>query len=101
MSDRDATQDGQPMGSGHARRTLQPPLAVIQLSSNLKEHPVPVATARYVQPWLAHLVTGYTVKAIERKIERGDWVEGKVWIRAPDGRILIDIVGYQKWVEGR
>jgi hypothetical protein len=41
------------------------------------------------------------VKAIERKIERGDWVEGKVWIRAPDGRVLINIPGYEKWVEGR
>jgi hypothetical protein len=38
---------------------------------------------------------------MQRKIERGDWQEGKVWRRAPDGRILIDITGYQKWVEDR
>ncbi len=56
--------------------------------------------ARYVLMPLATLVTGYTVKAMQRKIERGDWQEGKVWRRAPDGRILIDLVGYQKWVEG-
>jgi hypothetical protein len=37
---------------------------------------------------------------MERKIERGDWLEGKVWRRAPDGRILIDVLGYQRWVEG-
>jgi hypothetical protein len=37
---------------------------------------------------------------MERKIERGDWQEGKVWRRAPDGRILIDVLGYQRWVEG-
>jgi len=49
---------------------------------------------------LANLLTGYSVKAIERKIERGDWQEGKVWRRAPDGRILIDVLGYQRWVEG-
>jgi hypothetical protein len=48
---------------------------------------------------LANAITGYTVKAMERKIERGDWVEGKVWRRAPDGRVLIDILGYQRWVE--
>jgi hypothetical protein len=48
---------------------------------------------------LANAITGYTVKAMERKIERGDWAEGKVWRRAPDGRILIDILGYQRWVE--
>ncbi len=37
---------------------------------------------------------------MERKIERGDWQEGKVWKRAPDGRIVIDVLGYQRWVEG-
>ncbi len=62
------------------------------------ERPV-LAPARYVLLPLANLITGYSVKAMERKIERGDWVEGKVWRRAPDGRILIDLVGYQKWVE--
>jgi len=58
-----------------------------------------VARARYVLLPLANLVTGYSVKAMERKIERGDWQEGKVWLRAPDGRILIDLVGYERWVE--
>lgn len=58
-----------------------------------------VTTARYVLLPLANLITGYSVKAMERKIERGDWPEGKVWRRAPDGRILIDVSGYQKWVE--
>jgi len=62
--------------------------------------PILVATARYVLLPLANLLTGYTVKAMERKIERGDWQEGKVWRRAPDGRIVIDVLGYQRWVEG-
>ena len=60
--------------------------------------PVP-ATTRYVLLPLANLLTGYTVKAMQRKIERGDWQEGKVWRRAPDGHILIDLVGYERWVE--
>jgi hypothetical protein len=64
------------------------------------EAPVAVGTARYVLLPLANLLTGYSVKAMERKIERGDWQEGKVWRRAPDGHIVIDIVGYQKWVDG-
>jgi hypothetical protein len=59
-----------------------------------------VAPPRYILLCLAANVTGYTVKAMRRKIERGDWVEGKVWRRAPDGRVLLDLVGYQKWVEG-
>ena len=64
------------------------------------EVPIVVATARYVLLPLANLLTGYSVKAMERKIERGDWQEGKVWKRAPDGRIVIDVLGYQRWVEG-
>ena len=63
------------------------------------ERPFVLAPARYVLLPLANLITGYSVKAMERKIERGDWVEGKVWRRAPDGRILVDLMGYQKWVE--
>lgn len=58
-------------------------------------------TARYVLLPLANLLTGYSVKAMQRKIERGDWQEGKVWRRAPDGRIVIDVVGYQRWVESQ
>jgi len=68
--------------------------------SHATEAPIVVGTARYVLLPLANRVTGYTVKAMERKIERGDWQEGKVWRRAPDGRILIDVLGYQRWVEG-
>jgi hypothetical protein len=63
------------------------------------ERPVVLAAARYVLLPLANLLTGYSVKAMQRKIERGDWVEGRVWRHAPDGRILIDLEGYQKWVE--
>src|SRR5208283_4794701 len=68
--------------------------------SRATEAPVVVGTARYVLLPLANLLTGYSVKAMERKIERGDWQEGKVWRRAPDGHILIDVLGYQRWVEG-
>ena len=66
----------------------------------LAEKPVVVTPARYVLLPLASAITGYTVKAMERKIERGDWVEGRVYKRAPDGHILLDMLGYQKWVEG-
>ena len=65
------------------------------------ERPVVVLPARYVLLSLANALTGYSVKAMERKIERGDWQEGKVWKRAPDGRVMIDMAGYQRWVENR
>ena len=47
-----------------------------------------------------HAITGYTVKAIERKIESGVWAEGGVVKKAPDGRRLISLEGYKRWVEG-
>jgi hypothetical protein len=63
--------------------------------------PVAIAPARYVLLSLAHEITGYTVRAMQTKIDRGDWHEGKVWRHAPDGRVLIDLVGYEKWVKNR
>lgn len=58
-----------------------------------------LSPARYVLLPLAQMLTGYSVKAMQRKIERGDWQEGKVWKHAPDGHIVIDMMGYHKWVE--
>lgn len=43
--------------------------------------------------------TGYSVKAIEMKIERGVWVEGREWRRAPDRHRLIDLRAVQSWIE--
>lgn len=43
-------------------------------------------------------LTGYTPDATRSKIKRGDWLEGAVYIKAPDGRCLIDIEGYEWWV---
>ncbi|WP_258039378.1 excisionase [Nitrosomonas ureae] len=43
--------------------------------------------------------TGYTPEAISSKIYRGDWLCGKEFTKAPDGRILISISGYHKWAE--
>ena len=77
-------------GLGPGVHAVQTPNAVPSL----------ITPARYVLLHLAERMTGYTVKAMQRKIERGDWVEGKVWVRAPDGRLLVDMVGYHKWVEG-
>ena len=45
------------------------------------------------------LVGGYTLKAIQRKIEDGIWREGYEFRRGPDGHIFIDLGGYEKWVE--
>lgn len=44
--------------------------------------------------------TGYSEKAVQRKIEDGKWTEGEQYVRAPDGRILVDIDGFNKWALG-
>jgi hypothetical protein len=45
-------------------------------------------------------LSGYSVKAIEAKRADGTWLEGVVWIKAPDGRILISPEGIDAWAEG-
>ncbi|MFO1267147.1 MAG: excisionase [Rubrivivax sp.] len=42
--------------------------------------------------------TGLTVKAIERKIEDGKWLEGKQYHKDPDGRVWIDVKGAMEWI---
>ena len=46
------------------------------------------------------LDTGYTEDAIYSKIKRGDLAEHIVWIKAPDGKILISEEGFEKWALG-
>lgn len=50
-----------------------------------------------VQAFCAH--TGYTEKAVQEKIRTGAWVEGREYKRAPDRHILVDLEGYERWVE--
>lgn len=46
-------------------------------------------------------MTGYSDKAVRRKIEEGVWLQNQVYRRAPDGHILIDMEGFERWVEGQ
>ena len=43
--------------------------------------------------------SGYTEAAVRSKIADGTWLEDKVWRHAPDSRVLIDVDGYEAWVE--
>ncbi len=43
--------------------------------------------------------SGYTEAAIRAKIADGTWGKDHVWRKAPDGRVLIDVDGYEAWVE--
>jgi hypothetical protein len=55
---------------------------------------------RFVLVSVASLVTGYSEKAINGKIDDGTWREGQEWRRAPDGRRLVDLRGFEQWVDG-
>lgn len=44
--------------------------------------------------------TGYTKKAVYRKIENGVWRRGKHYQKAPDGHITMSIPAYYEWVQG-
>ncbi len=46
------------------------------------------------------LESGYTEKAIRCKIQKGQWND-QVIVKAPDGRMLISIEGYNEWVENK
>lgn len=46
-------------------------------------------------------LSGYSKRAIETKIQRGIWLEGAVWKKAPDGRVLISTGGYEQWASGK
>ncbi len=56
---------------------------------------------RYIRIPKFEELTGYTEKAIARKIETGAWREGREYRRAPDGHILVDLQGYERWVENQ
>lgn len=58
---------------------------------------VAVQASRYPSLQLAATMLGHTVKALERKIERGIWAEGKHFYRR-DGRIYIDMQAVEAWV---
>jgi hypothetical protein len=55
--------------------------------------------APYVTVKVAANMTGFTEKAIRRKIQDGVWLEGREYRKSPDGRILISVKGYTSWVE--
>jgi hypothetical protein len=55
--------------------------------------------AEYVLIPKAAEMIGYSRRAIELKIARGQWREGLEWRKAPDGHRMISIEGVKRWVE--
>jgi hypothetical protein len=61
--------------------------------------PPQVAPSRYVTIDLFATITGLTPGAVRKRIERGVYIEGKQYRRAPDGRLWMDTKGHEQWVE--
>lgn len=57
-----------------------------------------VYPARYVTIELAATITGFSPAAIRAKIAKGVWLEDRQYVRR-DGRVLIDMKGYERWAE--
>lgn len=46
-------------------------------------------------------MSGYTPSAIYQKMNNGVWTEGRQFRKAPDGRVMINVEGVERWVEGQ
>ena len=44
-------------------------------------------------------LTGYSEDAIRAKIKKGIWIYKLHYHKAPDGRILLDLVEIEKWIK--
>jgi hypothetical protein len=42
---------------------------------------------------------GYSEEAVDHKRKAGVWPEGRIWRKAPDGRVFYNVVEIDKWVE--
>lgn len=54
---------------------------------------------KWIKPSAYAKMTDYTVDAIDSKRRNGVWLEGKQWIKAPDGKILVNWRECDKWIE--
>jgi hypothetical protein len=67
--------------------------------TDLQREPVlKMVPARFVTIELASSLTGFSPGAIRTKIARGVWLEQRQFVKR-DGRVLIDLKGYEQWAE--
>ncbi|MGJ7506857.1 excisionase [Variovorax sp. GT1P44] len=60
--------------------------------------PVYLAPDRYVMVRVYAAITGRSENSIRMKIRDGKWLSGREFIKDPDGTVLIDREGVQKWI---
>lgn len=62
--------------------------------------PIVTAPVFHVQLGVFESLTGYSPDAVQKMIKCGEWREG-VHFRRKRGRVLVDLRGYNEWVEGQ
>jgi len=55
---------------------------------------------RYIKLTRFEDVTGYTQIAIQTKKKTGKWMEGVHILKAPDGKLVVDLDAYEAWCRG-
>lgn len=58
-----------------------------------------MSAPRWVLIGRAAELTGYSENAIRHKVKGGAWVQGRIWRKARDGRIFINLEELDRWVE--
>lgn len=76
-------------------------MPLLDLQSHFQDMKSRDEMTRYVTVKKAAELTGYTEAAIRDKIRDGVWLMQRVWLKAPDGRVLINMEGYERWVESQ
>lgn len=61
----------------------------------------PLGCAKWVLIKKFTEVVGYSEDAVRAKIKKGVWLEQKHWIKAPDGRVLLNPQAINDWIEDR
>lgn len=41
-------------------------------------------------------LSGYSENAVRHKVKDGTWLEGRVWRKAPDGRIFVNLAEFER-----
>lgn len=60
---------------------------------------IPMSTPRWVLIKRASELTGYSEDAIRHKVKNGTWAQGRIWRKARDNRVFINIEELDRWVE--
>jgi len=63
----------------------------------IKTPPLPLP--KWVKAKIIIAIFGYTADAMNKKRQRGAWLEGIIWKKAPDNTIMYNPLAIEEWVE--